>query len=381
MAVIDVDSHFEPGDSWLDSFPKLAAQVPPLPAEHRLGVMFQDLLADVPVEKRPASGALAPPGLDVLVGAETLEGFEEASMKPEADAATRVAWLDEVGIDAQNVICLEGLFLARRLEGDLRREAIRACNDWLADSTEDGKDRLMPVTALDLTDVDSAIAELTRMRQRGSRSFLVNGTPVNGVPAMHPQFHRLWSAATDLGMVPMVHVGFTPARFDPGYANVAGDMYAFRQISLSQGHQAAQVLLNAMVFGGVFERHPTLTLLLCELNVGWFPFTVEHMDSRVSGEVTLFTGKYPFPLLPSEYVRRNVRITPVPRAHQSPIPFFENLPECIVFSSDYPHFEGSPRPTAFYDELLGGVDESLRDKFMYSNMATVYERMGDPLPV
>ena len=147
----------------------------------------------------------------------------------------------------------------------------------------------------------------------GSRSFLLNGTPIDGIPAMHSHFDPLWSAATDLGMVPMVHIGFTPARFDPGYANTGGDMYAFRQISLSQTPQAGQVLMNAMVFGGVFERHPTLTLLFCELTVGWFPYTVEHMDSRIAGEVTLFTGKYPYPLLPSEYVRRNIRITPTPR--------------------------------------------------------------------
>ena len=99
----------------------------------------------------------------------------------------------------------------------------------------------MPVTALDLSDMSAAIAELTRMRQRGSRAFLLNGTPVDGIPAMHPHFDPLWSAATDLGMVAMLHVGFTPPRFDPGYANTGGDMYAFRQISLSQGHQAPQV--------------------------------------------------------------------------------------------------------------------------------------------
>jgi predicted TIM-barrel fold metal-dependent hydrolase len=381
MPAIDVDSHFEPGDSWLKDYPTLAAQVPPLPQSHRLAVMFQDLLADVPVDKRPPNEALAPPGLEILIGNEKLEGFEEATQHPEADAGKRLAWLDEVGIDVQNVICLEGLFLARRLKGSLRRDAIHACNEWLARATADGKGRLMPVAALDLTDIDAAIAELTWMRERGSRSFLLNGTPIDGIPAMHGHFDPLWSAATDLGMVPMVHIGFTPARFDPGYANTGGDMYAFRQISLSQTPQAGQVLMNAMVFGGVFERHPTLTLLFCELTVGWFPYTVEHMDSRIAGEVTLFTGKYPYPLLPSEYVRRNIRITPTPRVHQSPIPLLEKLPECVVFSSDYPHFEGSPEPTAFYNGHLTDVPSPLRDRFMFSTMADAYKQMGDPLPV
>jgi predicted TIM-barrel fold metal-dependent hydrolase len=105
------------------------------------------------------------------------------------------------------------------------------------------------------------------------------------------------------------------------------------------------------------------------------------MDSRITGEVTLFTGKYPYPLLPSEYVRRNIRITPTPRVHQSPITLLEKLPECVVFSSDYPHFEGSPEPTAFYNGHLAGVSPQLRDAFMFSTMADVYKLMGDPLPV
>lgn len=379
MAVIDVDAHYEPGPAWLDSYPDLRARVPQVSPAHRFAAVFDDLLRDVPEEDRPPLEAMLPPGLAVLAGDEKLEGFEGAEMFPVTDAATRVAWLDEVGIDAQNVICLEGLSLSRLAE-DVRREAISRCNDWLAEQTSDGGGRLLPVASIDYDDLDLAIAEITRMRERGSRSFLVPGAPIDGRPAMHPDFDRLWSAATDLGMVAMVHVGFTPARFDPGYANTAGDMYAFRQIDLCQTHQSAQVLMNALVFGGVFERHPTLTVLFCEQNVGWFPYTVEHMDSRVTGEVTLFAGEYPFPLLPSEYVRRNIRITPVPRAHQSPIPFFERLPECIVFSSDYPHFEGSPEPTRFYDEHLAGVGDADRLAFLGGNIAESYRRMGDPLP-
>jgi predicted TIM-barrel fold metal-dependent hydrolase len=343
--------------------------------------MFNDLLADVPSADRPAPDQLVPPGFATLVGEKKLEGFEEADTKPVADAAQRVAWMQANSIDAENVICLEGLFLARRLEARLRQEAIGACNDWLANATQGGKGRLMPVTAIDMSDVGWSIEELTTMRARGSRSFLISGTPVDGIPANHSRFDPLWAAATDLGMVSLLHVGFTPARFDPGYAKTEGDMYALRQISLSQGHQAAQILLNAMVFGGVFERHPLLTLVMCELNVGWFPYTVEHMDSRIKGEVTLFTGSYPLPLLPSEYIRRNVRITPIPRAHQSPVQFFDDLGECFVFSSDYPHFEGSPEPMAFYEPLLADVESAQRRRFFGGNMAEAYERMGDALPV
>ena len=154
------------------------------------------------------------------------------------DAASRVAWLDENGIDLESVICLEGMINARFLDDRASRaEVITACNTWLADAVDGHTDRLLPVTCLDFHDVDAAIRELTRMRGRGSRAFLIGTIPVAGVPVMHPQFDPIWSAATDLGMIALLHVGYQPASFDPAWANTAGDMMLLRQLGVSQGHQ------------------------------------------------------------------------------------------------------------------------------------------------
>ena len=148
----------------------------------------------------------------------------------------------------------------------------------------------------------------------------------------------------------------------------------------SQAHQSTQILLNVMVFGGVFERHPNLTVLLAELNIGWLPYTVAHMESRTRPELELFIGKYPFSLMPTEFVRRNVRITPLPHAHQSPLPIMEELPETAVFSSDFPHFEGNPEPTLYYRDHLASLDQDHRDAFFFGNIADSFRRMQDPLP-
>ena len=75
------------------------------------------------------------------------------------------------------------------------------------------------------------------MRGRGSRAFLIGTIPVPGVPVMHPRFDPIWSAATDLGMVALLHVGYQPASFDAAWANTAGDMMLLRQLGVSQGHQ------------------------------------------------------------------------------------------------------------------------------------------------
>jgi predicted TIM-barrel fold metal-dependent hydrolase len=388
MAVIDVDSHFEPGPAWLDEYPDLRDRLPEFDtAEVTTKIVAGDILGNVPREDWPSWEELLPPGIAAIAGGEPRPddyGYEGSSMHGVADAATRVAWLDANGIDLESVICLEGMINARFLDDRaLAREVIHACNSWLADAVDGCTDRLLPVTCVDFGDVDDAIAELTWMRSRGSRAFLIGTIPVPGVPIMHPQFDRIWSAATDLGMIALLHVGYQPASFDPAWANTAGDMMLLRQLGVSQGHQSVELMLNGLVFGGTFDRHPDLTILIAECGLHWFHGTLDHMDSRDARyhpEARLYMGEYPFDLSPSEFVRRNVRITPLPRRHQSPRQLLESYPECVAFSTDYNHNEGSGTPTAYYAEVLEGLDNEVVAGFMGGNITASYARTGDPLP-
>ena len=155
-------------------------------------------------------------------------------------------------------------------------------------------------------------------------------------------------------MTPMLHTGFERMRFDPGWANQGGDMTLLRQIGSSHRHVAPMTLLYALVYGGVFERHPSLTLLLAEVGTGWLPFVHREIDDRSSPLAEIFLGTYPLPLKPSEYLARNVRATPLSGGNDSPLPrIMDDLPDdMIVFSSDFPHFEGFSDPKATTREVL-----------------------------
>jgi predicted TIM-barrel fold metal-dependent hydrolase len=388
--VIDVDAHFEPGSDWLDPYPGLAARLPRLdPARLAVHTIVGDLLRDVPERERPPMEDLLPPGLATLFGREQAD---EAERRAEfagrnqfqvANAQARVRWLDEQGIRIQNVICLAGVAYGLFLEDlGLRQETLRACNSWLADTCAASRGRLLPVAALDYEDLGAAAAELARMRERGSRIFLIPAYPVNGIPPCHPAWDRVWSAATDLGMVAMLHTGFEHMRFDPGWANTGGDATLLRQIGGSHRHVAPMTLLYALVYGGVFERHPTLTVLLAELGVGWLPFLHREIDDRISPTAELFVGKWRLPMKPSEYLARNVRATPLSAGNDQPLPrIMDELPDdAIVFSSDFPHFEGFTDPMGHYAEVLGGLTEERRQRFFGGSIADAYRRMGDPLP-
>jgi len=387
--LIDIDAHFEPGPEWLEPYPELATRLPRLdPALLAVHTIVGDLLRDVPEAERPPMAELLPPGLLTLFGREKEQETERRaefagkSQFQVANAQARLRWLDQQGIRIQNVICLAGvaytLFLADRA---LRQETLSACNRWLADTCAPSQGRLLPVTALDYEDLDWAVAELGRMRERGSRIFLIPAYPVDGVPPSHPSWDRVWSAATDLGMAPMLHTGFEHMRFDPGWANQGGDATLLRQIGGAHRHVAPMTLLYSLIYAGVFERHPTLTLLLAEVGVGWLPFLFREIDDRISPTAELFVGKYRLPLRPSEYLARNVRGTPLDGGNDRPIArILGELPEdMIVFSSDFPHFEGFSDPIGHYAKVLDGVPESRLDRFFGGSIADVYARMGDPI--
>jgi predicted TIM-barrel fold metal-dependent hydrolase len=388
--IIDVDSHFEPGNDWLDPYPDLAARLPKLdPSLLAVDAIVGDLLRDVAAERRPAVAELLPPGLGMLFGQEKAgeaarrKEFEGKNQFQVANAKARVLWLDQQGIRLQNVICLSGFaYLLFISDVALRQETLATCNSWLANTCAEGDGRLLPVSALDYTDLDWAVAELTRMRACGSRIFLVPAYPVNGIPPSHPSWDRVWSAATNLGMTPMLHTGFERMRFDPGWANQGSDATLLRQIGSSHRHVAPMTLLYALIYGGVFERHPSLTLLLAEVGTGWLPFVYREIDDRSTPLAEIFLGRYELPMKPSEYLARNVRATPLAGGNDSPLlRILDDLPtDMIVFSSDFPHFEGFSDPKSHYAAALAPLGEERRARFLGGSIADVYRRMGDPLP-
>jgi predicted TIM-barrel fold metal-dependent hydrolase len=389
--ILDVDAHFEPGPEWLAHYPDLAKRLPELdPAVLAVDAIVGDLLHFVPANERPPMRDLVPPGMALLHGqekqdeAERRAEFEGKNQFQVANLEARLAWLDEQGIDIQNVICLSGIAYSLAIDDlDLTREVIRTCNTWLAQTCAPGNGRLLPVTVLDYHELDWAIAEMERMRGFGSRIFLVPAYPVAGVPPAHPAWDRVWAAAVALGMTPMLHTGFERMRFDPGWANLGGDTTLMRMVSSSHRHVAPSTLIYSLVYGGTFERFPKLTLLLAEVGTGWLPFMMREIDDRVSPTAELFLGKSHLKQKPSETLAQHVRATPLSGGNDQPLlTIMDELPEdMIVFSSDFPHFEGFTDPMGFYRDLMAVLPATKRERFFGGSMLDVYARMGDPLTV
>jgi predicted TIM-barrel fold metal-dependent hydrolase len=394
MPVIDIDSHFEPAEDWLDEFPALRAKLPErFPTDDPRFVMrspemfayfvTDDLLRGVSKERRMPIERLVTDGMrqkyDPNRGPDA--GYPGSDQHQHLlDPADRLRWLDAQGIDVQNVISGTGYTLARAIDDPaLGMAALEAVNTWMTDRLADSDGRLVFAANLRYENLDWAIGELTRMRARGCRTFLFKSEPTGDVPPNHPDYDRFWSAVVDLGMIPIVHVGLSPAVYHPAWANT-DDPALIRVISVLQPAQQAHVFLTAMVLGGVFERHPNLTVVFAEHGIDWIIGATLRLDGiAMPGVSPLLLGEYRLPLTPAEYIRRNVRVTPLPVPHELPLTTLQFLPEIPVFSSDYPHFEGSGDPVGHYAKELATLDDDVRASFLGDNLAACFDRMGDPI--
>src|SRR5947208_13583854 len=223
MTVIDVDTHWEsssirgaahPLGPWLD-------RVPINSAEALAFGIAGDLLRALPDDHRPDGRTLLP---SLVKMAEERGGPIVLHPQHESGAEERVAWMDRVGID-HCLVNPGGYWQGLEFLADVRPAAAARCNDYLAEQLASHADRLHGVAVLDLADLPGAARELERSRGRGHRAFFLytlNGRPPSDVPPGHPDWDVVWSAATALGMVAVIHVANNAADFG-GWADIGWD--------------------------------------------------------------------------------------------------------------------------------------------------------------
>lgn len=383
--IIDVDTHWEAATPEMRAYP-LAPWRDHLPSYPDLlaFAIAGDLLHALPERDRPSARELLPA---LFARAEKSGGPVVLHPVHESSAAERVAWMDRIGID--HCLVNPGGYWQQLpfVPAADQAKAVRRCNEFLAEQLEASGGRLHFVALVDFEDLDVAVAELEFARQRGARAFFLytrDGRPPGNRSFGHPAWDAVWTAATRLGLVAILHVGNTSADF-AGWADIGwqekngAGIGGLVRLANSQRAHAAQNALSAMLFGGVFARHPELTVVLEELRVNWVPPFFAMLERQSLPQPAL--GPWPFSVSGGDLLRRNVRLTPLPGfGDDDALEVLKTLPENVVWSSDYPHQEGNADPIHLYGRALDALDGTLRQRFLGDTMEDCFARMGDPLP-
>jgi hypothetical protein len=158
----------------------------------------------------------------------------------------------------------------------------RVYTDWACEFAAAHPDRLRAVAMINLDDVDAAVAELQRARDRGAAGCLIPVAMPTGRTYDSPVYEPFWAAAADLVMPVNLHVATNRGRG------------RWRSERLSQSFANpdfhVRVALGDLIMSGVFVRHPQLRVGSIEHEAGWAAFWLQQMDHAVRHRIDLAAG-------------------------------------------------------------------------------------------
>jgi predicted TIM-barrel fold metal-dependent hydrolase len=374
-AILDADSHLMELPGFLDRF----AEPDLLPRLRGRDMKAFAPLVDVAVsmadERRTdaAKAAEAEERLMVDKGWMAIGAF---------DGRERSHALDLLGFRAQFVFAtFAGTMYAGRdldrLYGGSRAQN-RAVVDFCA-----GDDRLLPVGFVPLADPDRAVELTAEAIDLGCAAIHVPSTAAGERSPSHPLLDRVWAQLADASVPFVLHVGGGGRLLDPAFhdndmpvTDHLGGGENLRSKDYLAIHHSTEVFLGALILDGVFDRFPALRGASIEQGAGWVVSWMRHLDQAMRAFRRTEEPLRRLDAPPSDYVRRHLKFTPFAG---EPVGWMIDQagPELFMFSSDYPHPEGSRDPLGKFEEALAGVAEGAKDRFYAGNMTAL---LGHPVP-
>jgi predicted TIM-barrel fold metal-dependent hydrolase len=360
--VIDADSHlFEQPGLWRDHLPSNQRDLALELEEDELGYTWlthkeRRLLQCYISEPGKLWESYGLPHQRQSEGQPALRRYTEMPARYHDPAARRDA-LDGWGIDEQVIFPNWGLNFGWYLQNDVESELanITAWNRWACEVRAEGGGRLRPAGHCTLRGgLDWIRDELDGLARGGVTQVFLPAGLANGRRMSHPDFDPVWTQMVSLGLVPTLHIGaFAERIIDDGWQSNDVIQYMTTQSLVMIGLDA-QIAIADLILNGVFDRHPELTLVVCEYSVGWLPELQFRLDIGfdIHHKVTA-KHNVELALRPSEYVSRNLRCVSFPS--EQPQRIMDTTGDILMFGSDYPHAEGLADPLADYETQVGDM--------------------------
>ena len=227
-------------------------------------------------------------------------------------------------------------------EFDQRLAGLRAHNRWLAEFCAELPGRRAGIGQILLNDVDEAVRDVHWIADHGlTGGILLPGMPPGcGIPPLHaPLYDPVWRACAERGVVVNAHGGSA----SPDYGNYPASQMLWLMETTWFSHRP----LWTMVLSGVFDRFPSLRLVLAEQGSSWVRSALDAMDqhyrSLAGGGVGELRTEQDHRLsrLPSDYWHENCYVA-ASFMHPADCARRELIgADRIMWGSDYPHLEGT----------------------------------------
>jgi predicted TIM-barrel fold metal-dependent hydrolase len=280
------------------------------------------------------------------------------------DPEARLRDLDIDGIDAQ---VLYGDGTGTTQDPELRTALVVAYNDFLGEFVSVAPERFIGLGVVPMDDPSTAVREIERARTLGLRGLFL-GLDGADFPVTAPRYDALWAAAAAAELPVSIHIG-AGAGMKRSLVQATdvppGTLEAF--ITLAPMTVAHTV--GMLIFGGVFERHPALRVVIAEGGIGWLAYYMERADAVYKKQ------RY--------WAQSTLREPPSAYFRQLMFTFEEDLagmrtydvigPEKIMWASDFPHSDTTyPHSRRAIEEHFGGLPREHREAMVCANAARLY---------
>ncbi len=238
--------------------------------------------------------------------------------------------------------------------------------------------RLRGVAYVPLNNPQRALEELDAGLDAGCRAIQVSAGPAGERSPGHPDLDPFWARLVERDTPFILHIGpgtkTQPKTFHNNGRERAPDLHGggenLRFADYMLLSLAPQVFLTAMIYDGVFERFPALRGGVIESGAGWVPEFLRQLDFAHKSFVKTDPYLKQLTLKPSEYIRRAMKFTPFPGEDVGRM-IKDGGADLFMFSSDYPHPEGTTDPLGRFERTMMDIDEPAKDQFYRTN----YEQM------
>ena len=320
------------------------------------------------------------------------------------DLDRRLAEMDREGVAAELVYPGDQRGLNplsphfRQLPQDAVAAGARAYNRWAADTFGAAKDRILlvgdPATG---TVIDDMLAEVVWMAGHGFVGAYPGLWSRPELPPLYDAyFDPYWALCADHGLAVVIHAGFGSRQ---GELAAAIDALRAKMEAAGRTDLLAEIINNSehffkdarprramwqLMFGGVFDRHPNLKLMMTEVRGDWLPDALRHLDAAYEDS----SRDLPARRRPSEYWHDNCLVT-LSFVHKVEIDMRHEIGiNTIGFGRDYPHAEGTwPNTIDWLGDAFADVPENelrliLGENMMrfldldVERMASVADRVG-----
>jgi len=354
--IISADSHItEPPTTYIDHIEPRYRDDAPRVVHEQSGDLFV-----IPGMPQPI-----PMGLVAAAGkpAEeiSLSGRFEDWHRGGWDPHARLADQDLDGIAAEILYPTVGMPLCNHPDLDYKHACMEAYNRWIAAYCSPYPDRLLGIGQTALRTPQDGIEDLRRIKALGLRGVMLPGHP-GQADYDSPIYDEFFDAAVDLQLPLSFHILTSRNPSD-----VRGPVLNWAVTII----RANQDIIALFIYGGVFDRHPRLTISCVEADAGWVPhymYRMDHFYKRHRHALHATTLRR----LPSEYFRDHVYVT-----FQDDWVAFRTLdlmnPARLMWANDFPHSDSTwPRSQEVLQEHAATLTEAQKDRVLHDNVAELY---------